>query len=431
MKDGVQMSQLNIIITVNSPGEVSGWLKPAVAAIKALMKNTFITVFIPPCTFASGSECKVVRSLPEVNLAIGPGETLGFVLLGRRPRGFLPSSRGIVIFLGGDLTYAALLSKRLDYTAIAYTEGLVNWEKSFAYFMVPYPKMGHKALAYGAPESKLRIIGNLMLDAVKPTTTKEEVRRLLKINDRPLLLLMPGSRPAHLEYMAAFFLQVAELVAEKIPDLAVVFSISPFVSDRQFQEAVSHVADAGFGVPGEFMQGEVNEAGITAWESPAKVKTGKGLSVQAFRGRQYDLMAAADLAITIPGTNTAELSFFGTPTVLVLPLNYPERIPVEGPLGLIGGIPFLGKALKRALIPKLSLKTKYTAWPNMLAEEHIVPEVRGKITARDVSKVAEDLLLNEMKRFEMKERLKKAVGEKGAAERLVGVIQEVLVERYK
>lgn len=425
------MSHTNIIITVNSPGEVSGWLKPAVTAIKALMKDTKITVFIPPCTFASGSECNVVRSFPEVDLVVGPGETLRFVLLGQIPRGFSASPRGLVIFLGGDLTYASLLSKKLGYPAIAYTEGLANWEKSFSYFAVPYPIMAKKVLSGGVPKSKVRIIGNLMLDAVRPVVTKEEVRKHLEISDRPLLLLMPGSRPAHLEYMAPFFLQVAEEIAAQIPDLAVVFSISPFVGDMQFKEAISHVAAPGFGVPGDFTPGETTRDGVTAWEAPDKIKTGKGLSAYALRGRQYDLMAAADLALTIPGTNTVELSFFGTPTVLTLPLNYPERIPVEGPLGIIGGIPILGKALKRALIPKISLKTKYTAWPNILAEELIVPEVRGKIAPQDISAVAVDLLQNEEKRSSMKDRLKKVVGEKGAAERLVGLMQEVLAEKYK
>jgi lipid-A-disaccharide synthase len=95
-----------------------------------------------------------------------------------------------------------------------------------------------------------------------------------------------------------------------------------------------------------------DEGGVTDLARPGVVETDGGLRIQAYRGRQYDLMSVSDLAITIPGTNTVELSFFGVPMVVALPLNHPERIPLEGLVGLIGNLPKLGKEVKRRILPR-------------------------------------------------------------------------------
>ena len=151
------------------------------------------------------------------------------------------------------------------------------------------------------------------------------------------------------------------------------------------------------------------------------VRTEGGIEITALWGRQYDLMAVADLAITIPGTNTFELAAFGTPAMIALPLTHPERVPLEGIPGLIGRIPGVGRALKKRLVPKVIAKLKYTAWPNRLAQEMVIPELRGQVTAADVSQAAVDLLTDAGRREKMSRRLRELVGAPGAA-RPVGAI---------
>lgn len=422
--------QIDIIITVNSPGEVSGWVKPVVRALRTISWRSRITVFVPPCAFASGAECGVLRSLPEVDLVIGPGETLRYAVLGKPPAGFEPQGTGVVLFLGGDLTYAAILAKRLRYPAVAYTEGLTNWKRTFARYAVPYAAIGEELRRRGIPEEQVAVIGNLMVDAVRPEVGRDFVRERFGVGERPALLLMPGSRPAHFEYMFPFFLRTAELVAAEVPGISAFLSISPFISDRQVNEALSGDSARLFGVRGEFHPGETEEGGATRWDSPGVIRTGHNLMIPALRGRQYDLMAASDLALTILGTNTAELSFLGIPMVVTLPLSHPERIPLEGLAGLIGGLPVLGRELKKRLLPRLLKKVKYTAWPNRLAGEFIVPEVRGKVGPEDVARVAAGLLSDEKERTGMARRLRKVVGDPGAVLRLINLLREVLTERY-
>lgn len=424
------MSQpASIIITVNSPGEVSGWLKPFVRALKQASWESSVTVFIPPCTFASGSECEVVRAMPEVDLVVEPGQVLRFILLGKVPSGFYPAQNGVVLFLGGDLTWAAWIAKRLRYSAVAYTEGFVNRVKDFSIFAQPYPGMVQKLVRQGIPEDKLRLIGNLMLDAVQPALSKKEIREALNLGSRPLLLLMPGSRPAHFEYMVPFLLDVVAQTKKCLPELESVLSISPFIDDNKLKQAITQASAKLWGLAGSFIPGKVVAPGVSSLTEPGLIQTESGLMLRVFRGRQYDMMAAADLAISLPGTNTMELSFMGVPMLITIPLLYPERIPLEGIPGLIGRIPILGKAIKQWLIPKMSAKVKYTAWPNLLAQDEVVPEMRGQITAGQVGTAAADLLGNPERLAAIANQLQLLAGQKGAADRLVKLVEEVLQTR--
>ncbi len=420
---------VDVIITVNSPGEVSGWLKPVSVALEHLPWESRITVFIPPCPFASGAETEVVKEIPQVDKVIGAKETIRLILTGKRPKGFYPSGCGVVLFLGGDLTYAAFLGKRLHYPAVAYTEGLVNWERSFARFALPYHYMVEK-IKNNLIKKKTRVIGNLMLDAVKPGFSKEKMKQILGNQGSPGLLLMPGSRPAHFHYMLVFFLKAAEKIKNQISDLIPAVSISPFVSEQQLIESLSSSMAKSWKLSAVYIPGEDKKTSLE-WQSHGQIKTSSGVSIPCFRGHQYDLMNWADLALTIPGTNTIELSFMGVPMIVTVPLNHPEEIPLEGIAGIIGEIPVLGKKLKKRLLPKVLAKIKFTAWPNRLAGELVTPELIGELSPDEVAETAVDMLKDRTGLFNITKRLQEAVGEQGAAQRLADLLQEVVKEYYE
>ncbi|MCL6613972.1 MAG: hypothetical protein K6U03_05075 [Firmicutes bacterium] len=422
---------VTILITANSPGEVAGWVRPAVAALKALPLESTIKVFIPPCPFASGAERRVVEAIPGVDAVIGPGSFMAYLFLGISPKGFSPTGRGIVLFLGGDLAYAALLARRLGYPAVAYTEGRAAWIETFALFAVAYPEMAEKKAFQRVPAEKIAIVGNLMVDAVRPESTRMETRGRLGVeDDRPLLLLMPGSRPAHVEYMVPFFLRVVEILRRGRCGFTPVLSLSPFVSEDHLAAALAGEAALRFGVTAAYSPGALRDDGKTDWERPGLIRAGGDLLIPVFRGRQYDLMAGADLALSLPGTNTVELSSLGVPMVVVLPLGHPEAIPLEGLAGLVGGIPFLGKALKCRLLAGISAKFPFAAWPNRLAGREIVPELKGEIAPEDVSAVTASLLAAPERRKEISARLREIVGGPGASERLAAAVLRVLRAHY-
>lgn len=414
----------DLVLTANSPGEVTGWVTPAAPALREAIPGARITVFIPPCTFASGCERQVVAGLPGVDAAYGPADFLRFALLGIRPPGFAPGRRGAVVFLGGELTNAVLLKKRLGYPAVAYTEGFVNWTDAFACFAVPYGSIREKLLAKGVPEEKVAVVGNLMLDAVRPLRQAEQVRAELGAGGRNLVLLLPGSRPGEVEFMTPFLVRVADLLSARRPETAFVLGLSPFAQTAQIETALQGPLAGEFGAAARF----VPDAGSDPHR--AGLIEGERTRIPVWSGGRFDLMAASDLALTIPGTNTAELGYLGVPMVVALPLNHPERIPLEGLAGLIGNLPRLGKALKRRILPRLAARIPYAAWPNRLAEAYLVPELRGEVTPEWVAQEADALLSDPPRRAGMSEALRRIMGEPGAARRLASVVEREIARRF-
>lgn len=420
---------VDIVVTVNSPGEVAGWLKPFLAALEAFPWQKRVTVFVPPCPFASGAEQMVVQEMAQVDRVVGPRQTVRFLLTGKLPSGFQPAGQGVVLFLGGDQTYAALLAKRLRYPALAYSEGLFNWEKTFARYAVPYEWMAEQ-IRKTTVRNKTVVIGNLMLDAVKPRYPREELKRVIGNEASPGVLLMPGSRPVHFQYMLAFFLKIAEKLKENRPAYACAVSISPFISEEQIRAALTGWTAAEWGVEAVYHVRKTDEGSPAGLEPAGELELANGLRIPCFRHLQYDLMQWADLALTIPGTNTVELSFMGVPMVVTIPLNYPEEIPLEGPAQLLSRVPVLGRQLKKRLLPKFLAKIKFSAWPNRLAGEMLVPELIGRLSVEEVADVALALLADEQKHRKTAARLRELAGAPGAAQRLVALLIEVLAQTY-
>ncbi|MBO8126140.1 MAG: hypothetical protein H0Z38_02770 [Firmicutes bacterium] len=382
---------MNIILTSNSPGEISGWVKPVVGEISRGWPGANVYLFILPCSFASGQECSVAANISGIKEVFPARDYWRLVLTGRRPAGYQHAEEGLVLFLGGDQTHAVLIGSRLQYPVYVYTEGRALWPKRVQKYFVPYPEALAK-VKEKAP-GKGELVGNIMLDAVKPTMSRDAFRRDLGLKTHePLVALFPGSRPGEFSYIAGFFCEATELLKRELPAVRFVVSLSPFIPDALAREA--------------FPQDRFRDMIL-------------------LKGRQYDIMHSADLALTIPGTNTAEMAFEGLPMVVSVPLNRPELIPLEGLPGLIGGLPLIGKPLKRRAVQAVNAKLKYTALPNILAKEEIIPELRGDVTPADLAQAAHELLSDEERRREMAERLKAVIGPAGAARRLVNALQKL------
>lgn len=400
-----------------------GWVKPVAAALENLTRPPRVTVFITPCTFASGTEPAVAAEIHGVHQVIGPQATLAFTLLGIKPRGLVDERPKILLFLGGDLAYAVLLARRLRCPAMAYTEGRTAWERHFKRIAVPYGWMAEKALKRGVPAEKIVTIGNLMLDAVDTRLSRNEARRFLDAGDRPVLLLMPGSRLGHFSYMTPFLAMAAEIAASSNPGLLPVISLSPFADTARFLQSI-HGADARLlGATLDFLPGGPD--GLLG-----VLRTGRGLKIGVWHGRQYDLMTAADLAVSLPGTNTMELAFMRVPSITVVPLCHPDRIPLEGIPGLLGGLPLFGKLLKRHVLTKALTKVAFTSWPNRLAGEMLVPELKGNITQADLAQTIVELIRDEARRGKIRERLATITGPAGASRRLAAMVENALIEHY-
>jgi len=112
------------------------------------------------------------------------------------------------------------------------------------------------------------------------------------------------------------------------------------------------------------------------------------LGIAVVNGDDLGAAAGADLAITLPGTNTVQLAVLGVPMLVVLPLDHPGRIRTEGLSEWLARIPGLGGAIKGVMAWRFLRRPHALAWPNREAGRMIVPEMVGRLDPRDVAQRA-------------------------------------------
>jgi len=405
-----------IFIVTNSPGEVAGWVKPVVKSLKRKKNQVKIIVVITPCQYASGKEKEVVESLLEVDYVMGKSEYLKYIFLGFKPSGLRLNSpyRGAILFLGGDPIHPLLLSKKLGLPAFSYTYK-PRYKRYFKKFMVVNDAMREEFIEEGVSPEKVVVVGDLVGDVVGPLMPKKEIYKLFYVNSESLCIsLFPGSRPYMVRYMSPFFLRVGELIKEEFPEAHFFLVLSPFVN----REELTNLTEE-----------ELNKAAFRT--KPAKLRkeegqweliTESGLKVLVVEENRYEAMSISTMAITIPGTNTHELSLLGIPMIVATPLNRPEALPFDGLIGLMGNMPLLGSSIKRWMVKKYNKKVKFLAIPNRWAKRNIVPEIRGVIQAEDVAREVIRLLRNPEHLHRMSRQLRESFPQKSSADKLAEII---------
>lgn len=409
---------MHFVITANSPGEVSTWLTPTAQALKQRAPHATISVYIVPCAFAAGTETGVVRALPDVDYVYSPRDYWRVALGGRPPALTVdavaderreegaPATSGALLYLGGDLMHAVRLARRLRLPALAYVERGSRWTKSFQQLLVPDERAQQRVLGRGESPERVLVVGDLMLDAVRPTYGRDESLQRFGLDpDEPVVAVFPGSRPYEIEFSLPFLLRAMEDVRADLPGLQCIISLSAFAAP-----SVLHGRSAA-ALDGTTLHVEPRQSG---W----RVRTGGGLTAVAVQGLPYDVMQVADLALTLPGSNTAEMAAAGLPMVVTLPLNLAEKIPLPGAAQYIEKVPIWGKRWKRALVRQRAGQMDFVAWPNRKAGTAVVPEVRGTLRPADVAGAVYELLTDEQRRGRMRGALQDVMGPPGAAGRV-------------
>lgn len=412
--------QAEILIISNAPGELAAWVRPVVGEVRRRYPDARLTVALVPCPYASGHEADSLAAWNERLEVWKPRQTVRFILSGRTPDGRHLGPKGLVLFLGGDQIFGVMASRRTGYPLLVYTETIGRWPWAVDRYLLsdrtPYLAMRGRGTAPG----KLALVGNLMVDSVKTRQSPAQTRTQLGLIDRHLVLgILPGSKPFKVFYATPFLLRVAEILREANPSLQVVLHQSPFTPLAQLDKAIS---TPSFAATTGGTTGRLHVRDGQVW-----IVTERGCPVRVVPPEyQYDGMAIDDLALTVPGTNTAELAVLGVPQVVVLPLNKPEEIPLEGLIGQVGRIPVLGKWLKRLAIGHLSRRIGLVALPNRRMGRMVTPEMIGVLSPEAVAGEAAAILGDPMRRRQIKLDLLQAMGYPGAAKAVSTVVSEVL-----
>ncbi len=200
------------------------------------------------------------------------------------------------------------------------------------------------------------------------------------------ITFFPGSRIAHIKYLVPLY---KEIISNISGDYTFYLSISPFV-DKNLLRGIDL---SGFEL--------VSQA-------PEQV------------------LARTDLLVTIPGTNTAQAAISKVPQLVLVPLNRPEEIPLEGIAGYIDKIPVIGKLIKRMLVNKKVKKQKLFSHPNILAGRNIVPEMVGELSPKSVADKITEVINDDKYLSKIKEEAYEAMATTGVADKIVDKLREVL-----
>ncbi len=414
----------DVVIVTNGPGEISTWVKPLVTKVFETLPEARIIICLVPCPYASGEEDKIAINIPGVAFVLDVKETGIFLLSKKLPKDFSFNERGIVIHLGGDQFFTVLMTLRTKFASVAYTEKLILWPNVIDKYLLPDQNSYANARLKGLDATRVSVVGNLMVDAVTSQMPPQEIRERLGLSTlSSVVSLLPGSKPFKVKYATPLLLKIADYIAKKKPDTQFIISQSPYTPLYQIVGSVTdekyvNALDGTFARFGRTKTGNalVTEQGTVINIIPPEF--------------QYEAYQISDVAITLPGTNTAELAILGIPMVVLLPLNKPEHIPIEGLIGRIADIPFVGKYIKSFLIKQAIRKLKFISLPNQKLGQLVTPELVGNIHPVEVANLAVGILENPYERREISLNLKKAMGSNGAAKSVVSNIIDVLLKKY-
>jgi lipid-A-disaccharide synthase len=277
-------------------------------------------------------------------------------------------------YLGGDLFHATTIARRLGLRPMTYKFTKRSYGQSFARFFALDARNAKALARNGAPADRIAIVGNLVPDAVRGALAGPQQKPGIGSG----VCIMPGSRPNEIRYALPFFLAVARALRAQRSATEITFVLSPFNGDEELRTAVETPPDrATFGIGGTL-------------ERDALSVDGERFAVD--RSGNYAALSRAQLVVTIPGTKCIEAAVLGRPMLVVVPMNRPDIIAVNGLAGYLHLVPIVGRPLKSWIVQRIERRFRYVTQPNIDADRLIVPEMRGVLHPRDVAAEAADML---------------------------------------
>lgn len=362
-----------LIVTVNGPGELMGWARPFVRAFYKLDPGASVTIVFVPCPYATGREAQEAARLFPAATVVPPAQYARF-LMGRKVAG-MERGPGALQYLGGDLYHANTIAKRIGLTSMTYKFSRRNYAQNFVRFFAIDEKNAEELRATGAPRERVRIVGNLVADAVLDSLTAPPASP----GGGDSVCVFPGSRPPELRALLPFFLDAALRVVRARPELRASVTISPFNTDEDVRASLRAPHPSFGGVSGTL-------------EDDGRTIAVEGMRLPVDRSGTYEALAQARLVIATPGTKCIEAAVLGRPLLVIVPMNKPDDIVMPGMAGYLHRVPVIGRPLKTWLARKIERRYKYFAQPNIDAGRLLVPELRGVLTADDIAAHALALL---------------------------------------
>lgn len=218
-------------------------------------------------------------------------------------------------------------------------------------------------------------VGHPLVDKVHPSMTREEFFKQNGLDPhRPLVAVLPGSRPGEIGHHLPVILEACKQLRSELRPVSPQFILAAASSltARDFKSHLQAVPD-----------------------------------VTIVEGQTYDALAAADCAIVSSGTATVEAGLLGVPMVVVYRLS---RLT--------------------AFVARQLVSTPFFAMVNLILGKSVVPElIQDDFTSQALAAETKHLLTSSAAREEMKReliQLRDKMGPGGAVERAADVIVGML-----
>jgi lipid-A-disaccharide synthase len=223
----------------------------------------------------------------------------------------------------------------------------------------------------------VRFVGHPLIDLVQVNESREQLAERLDLDPaRPIVALLPGSRPNELE-------RLVPVLAAAVPRIA-----SSVVGTQFLVARAPNLPDSYFG--------------------PFH---GSGASVRVIEDATDNVLAASDAVVTASGTATIQTALHGKPMVVVYRLS-----PVTYKLG------------------KPLVRVSMFSMVNLVAGERIIKElIQDECTPESVAAETVELLINKQRVADMKAQLalvRQKLGGAGASGRAADAILEVAKRQY-
>ena len=413
----------DILILSNGPGEITTWVRPVVKSLRDKLGNdrdrVRISVVLSPCSNASGKEADIALSYPEVDRVQPAKDFFPFLLTGKTVDNWDWRSKGVVVFLGGDQFFPVVIGKRLNYPTVVYAEWEARWHSLINRFAVMKPEVAANVKPKYA--HKFTVVGDLMAEASSIEGEAPITNYQLPITHSQLIGILPGSKAAKLSQGVPLSLAIAQYIHDQIPATKFVIPVAPTLD----LQTLASFADADKNPMSQYFGGV--SAKLVDSQQPF-LQTATGLRVElSLKHPAYDMLSKCSLCLTTVGANTAELGSLAVPMVVLLPTQQLDAMRSwDGVPGLLANLPFVGTSFAK-LINSYFLKRKgLLAWPNIWSQKEIVPELVGKLQPSEVGDFILDYLKNPEKLTEMRDNLRNARGQAGAADKLTQLVFEEL-----
>ncbi|MEG4573950.1 lipid-A-disaccharide synthase [Microcoleus sp. N3A4] len=417
---------VDILILSNGPGELATWVRPSVQALREQLGNAGtqarISVVLSPCPHATGKEAQIASSYPEVDRVQAPEHFFPFLLSGKTAENWDWHEKGVVLFLGGDQFFTVVIGKRLKYRTVIYAEWDARWYRWIDKFAAMKPEVFAKIPQKYA--NKFTVVGDLIAEVARsqalPGNAYPEALPRTKIE---LIGLLPGSKAAKLALGVPLCLSIAQSIHRIRPETRFVIPVAPTLD----VQTLARFADPKQNPCLHLFENASAELHLT---EPPFLQTANNLQVELWmQTPAYDLLSECSLCLTTVGANTAELGSLAVPMIVLIPTQQLDAMKAwDGLPGLLANLPLVGSVFATAINWLILLlgKGKLYAWPNIWAQEEIVPELIGKLEPEVIAGLAIDYLSHPEKLAQMGDRLRAVRGESGAAKKIAELVCEEL-----